>query len=422
MTKLEIIKNMTELNPQNGDAWYLLGLEYLEISELNEALLAFSEALKFSCDSQKEKIIAELAKIASIQRSNINIEGEDKIVSTPNDCSDAEDLNDVNNELERDDEFDTSSDVSQGKLKVIIGGQNSNYVNIDFEENQEVSFKDIGGLDSLKDTITMRIIKPFSNPGLFQKYRKKIGGGILLYGPPGCGKTFIARATAGECKAKFIPVHITDILNPYLGVSSQNLRDIFLKARAHKPSVMFFDEIDTIGFNRAKLSSETMRPVIDQLLSEIEGIDSNTDKMLILAATNMPWDVDPALKRPGRFDKSVFVPPPDEEAREIIFELKMNDRPVGKVDYKLLAKKTELYSGADIESIVETAIEDVISEIMRTGVERTIEMNDLLRAIENSKPSTIEWLKTVKNYVKYANQSGYYDEVEKYINKYRKLI
>ena len=117
----------------------------------------------------------------------------------------------------------------------------------------------------------MKIIKPFSTPGLFEKFKKKSGGGILLFGPPGCGKTFIAKATAGECRASFIPVHITDILDPYLGVSSRNIKDIFTNARTKKPCILFFDEIDTIGYSRAKLTGEHMRPIIDQLLVEIEG-------------------------------------------------------------------------------------------------------------------------------------------------------
>ncbi|MGE5577709.1 MAG: AAA family ATPase, partial [Syntrophothermus sp.] len=173
--------------------------------------------------------------------------------------------------------------------------------------------------------------------------------------------------------------------------------------------------------NRAKLSSDLMRPIIDQLLAEIEGIDSSTDKLLIIGATNMPWDVDPAFKRPGRFDKMLFVPPPDEVAREAIFKLKLADKPAEAIDFKLLAAKTELYSGADIENVVELATENVIAEILKTGVERPVQMKDLLEAVEATKPSTIEWLRTIKNYVKYANQSGLYDEVEKFLARHKKI-
>jgi SpoVK/Ycf46/Vps4 family AAA+-type ATPase len=165
-----------------------------------------------------------------------------------------------------------------------------------------------------------------------------------------------------------------------------------------------------------------MRPVIDQLLTEIEGIDSSTQKLLIIGATNMPWDVDSAFKRPGRFDKTVFVPPPDQKAREVIFKLKLKDRPMEVIDYSILAKLTPLYSGADIENVVEVATENVIEEIMRTGTERPIGMNDLNTAIQMTKPSTLEWLRTIKNYIKYSNQSGLYDEVDKFINANKKLL
>jgi len=304
----------------------------------------------------------------------------------------------------------------------VIEGRKGAKNDQDDGELPAISFNDVGGLEDLKEIISMKIIKPFINPGLFNKFKKKSGGGILLFGPPGCGKTYIARATAGECNAQFIPVYITDILDPYLGMSSQNIKEIFAVARSKRPCILFFDEIDTIGYSRAKLSAEHMRPVVDQLLSEIEGIDSSTDKLLIIGATNMPWDVDSAFKRPGRFDKSVFVPPPDETARASVFTLKLEGRPVENVDCKLLAKATELYSGADIENVVEVAAENVINEILSTGNERPISMKDLIDAVTNTKPSTIAWLRTIKNYVKYANQAGLYNDVEKFLARHKKVL
>ncbi|MNC22134.1 ATP-dependent zinc metalloprotease FtsH [compost metagenome] len=298
------------------------------------------------------------------------------------------------------------------------GGKREAGVLSETREQQTVTFEQVGGYEDLKDVIRMKIIKPFSSQSLFSKFKKKTGGGILMYGPPGCGKTFMAKATAGECRARFQAVHITDILDPYLGVSSQNIKDIFQNARTKSPCVLFFDEIDTIGFNRSKLASEHMRPIIDQFLTEIEGIDSNTQNMLIIGATNMPWDVDPAFKRPGRFDKVIFVPPPDKKARMTIMQLKMAGRPQEAfIDYDTLAEKTELYSGADLENVIETAAEYVIAEIMKTETERPIGTKDLLRAIDSTRPSTIEWLRTIKNYVKYSNQTGIYDDVERYLSK-----
>ncbi|WP_328597387.1 ATP-binding protein [Heliobacterium mobile] len=162
--------------------------------------------------------------------------------------------------------------------------------------------------------------------------------------------------------------------------------------------------------------------MVDQLLTEIAGIDASSDQLLIIGATNMPWDVDPAFKRPGRFDKMIFVAPPDREALKAIFEIKLKDKPVGAIDADELAQMTELYSGADIENVIETATEQVISEIMTTGIERVIEMADIKEALHNTKPSTLEWLRTIRNYVKYANQSGLYNDVEEFLDKHKKSV
>lgn len=422
MDKVELIQKMLEQDSANAYAWYLLGLEYGGDGRESQALQAFSEAIKYGDETLKNKIFAELGKLAEKNQPPTVPAGyqqADRQVAEP-------DEDEYEKEEENDDEYgedglgDAGTPANLIPLKVIAGGKRLK--SIQEEQTSAVSFADVGGLDNLKEIIRMKIIKPFSNPGLFTRFRKKVGGGILLFGPPGCGKTYIAKATAGECRAKFIPVHITDILDPYLGMSSQNIKDIFASARAKKPCILFFDEIDTIGYSRAKLSSETMRPIVDHLLTEIEGIDSNTDKLLIIGATNMPWDVDSAFKRPGRFDKAVFVPPPDEAARASIFQLKLAERPIATINYGVLAKATELYSGADIDNVVEVATENVIQEILSTGRERPVDMQDLLDAIGSTRPSTLEWLRTIKNYVKYANQSGLYDDVERYLSQHKRLL
>lgn len=402
---------MLDKDKENASIWYLLGLEYSEQGGTGEALYAFSHALKFCDDDLKEKIIIELTNISS---KEVN---KDK--QSDGSWNTVDESIEDNNSSAEDSGLEEKGNLIKLKL---VKGKLEKDIKADDAENTSITFEDVGGLEELKDTIRMKIIKPFINPGLFSRFKKKVGGGILLYGPPGCGKTFIAKATAGECNAKFIPVHISDILDPYLGVSEQNIKSIFESARANKPCILFFDEIDAIGYNRAKSSSQLMRPIIDQLLSEIEGIDTDTDKLLIIGATNMPWDVDIAFKRPGRFDRMIFVAPPDLSARETIFRLKLKDRPTEDIDYSLLAQKTEFYSGADIENVVDMATEYVIDEIMKSEIERPIRNDDLLKAISCTKPSTVEWLKTISNYVKYANQSGLYNDVEKYISKHKKQI
>jgi SpoVK/Ycf46/Vps4 family AAA+-type ATPase len=185
---------------------------------------------------------------------------------------------------------------------------------------------------------------------------------------------------------------------------------------------MFFDEVDTIGYSRSKASGSNMRGVIDTFLTEMEGIDTSTEHVLVMAATNMPWDVDNALKRPGRFDRVIFVAPPDLEARKRIFELKLQGRYQEQVDVEKLAKETEFYSGADIESIIERATEHVLGDILETGVERPIGMKDMLSALSEAKPTTLEWLRTAKNYVKYSNQNGHYNDVEHYLRQFGRQI
>lgn len=421
MDKIGLLHKMVSGNPTDSNAWYLLGLEYAQQKNIGEAIRAYSEALKYCDGTMKNDIINALSSLSTIS-------GVDKVTEQQDDPAFqdyfeekyATEENEGAGEIEDAEEIEAET----GKLIPlrVVGGKNSGRIPLDEDRKSTVTFADVGGLHELKDTIRMKIIKPFSTPGLFKRFKKKTGGGILLYGPPGCGKTFIAKATAGECQAKFIPVHITDILDPYLGVSSQNIKDVFAKARTEKPCILFFDEIDTLGFNRAKLTGEHMRPIIDQLLVEIEGVESDNEKMLIVGATNMPWDVDPALRRPGRFDKLIFVSPPDAAARKEIFMLKMKDRPAENIDYSVLAKKSELYSGADIENVVELAAENVIESIIRTGTERKITTKDLLAAIDKTTPSTIDWLKTIQIFIKYGSNSAMFSDVAAYLKKYRDYI
>ena len=267
----------------------------------------------------------------------------------------------------------------------------------------------------MKKTIQRTIILPFQRHDLYEKYKRGAGGGVLLFGPPGCGKTLLARATAGECGLPFSNVRIEEILDPYFGVSESNLHDAFVQARRFAPCVLFLDELDAIAFARRKHSGSVGRPLVDQLLQELDAIGADNENILVLAATNAPWDVDEAMKRPGRFDRVVFVPPPDPPARERILGLHVAGRPAEDVDVARLAKKTPLFSGADIRALVERAVDLVIDDALEHGEERPLTTADLERALAGMRPSTLEWLATARNYVEFANQGGRYDEVAAFL-------
>jgi transitional endoplasmic reticulum ATPase len=280
-----------------------------------------------------------------------------------------------------------------------------------FLEKPSVNFSDVGGMETVKKEIELKIIHPLNHPELYKAYGKKTGGGILLYGPPGCGKTHIARATAGQVNARFMSVGLNDILDMWVGNSEKNLHEVFQTARANAPCVLFFDEIDALGASRSDMKQSSGRHLINQFLQELDGIENNNDGVLILGATNTPWHLDPAFRRPGRFDRIIFVPPPDQSAREAIFQLKLKNKPTDGIDYAALSKQTNDYSGADIEAIIDITIEQKLEESFKDGIPKPIKTKDLLNACTKHKASTKEWFSAAKNFALYANDSGLYDDI-----------
>lgn len=310
-----------------------------------------------------------------------------------------------------------NNDQKRKNLKVIQFDKNKNTL-IESEQPKE-TFKDVGGLDEVKKKIQMSFILPLQNPEYFKAYGKEAGGSLLLFGPPGCGKTFLAKAIAGEIDANFLHLELQAILSMYVGESEHNLHDIFEKARELKPCVLFIDELDAIGGNRHNMRQHHERMLVNQLLLELDGLQSFNDEVYVIGATNTPWYLDPALRRPGRFNQLIFIPPPSEQERELILSLKTAGKPQTSLQLDKLAKKTVHFSGADLTQIVNDAIELAIERSFELGDLQPLTTDDLQQAAKKRKATTLEWFSTAKNYATFSDSNGDYQFVLDYMKENR---
>ena len=278
-----------------------------------------------------------------------------------------------------------------------------------------VSLDDVAGMEQAKREFRLRIVAPFTHPELHAAYGGAVGGGVLLYGPPGCGKTLLARAAAGEAGADFMSVGIEEILDMWLGASEQNLHEVFVEARRRAPCVLFFDEVDALGPRRGDVRASGGRTVVNQFLAELDGVGSANEGVLVLAASNAPWHLDAAFRRPGRFDRILFVPPPDLQARARIIELALGARPSEVRDVIALARDTDGFSGADLVAIVERAAQERFAAALDSGVVEPITDLDLATARGGISSSVGEWFATARNWARYANDAGQWDDVLRHL-------
>ena len=217
-----------------------------------------------------------------------------------------------------------------------------------------LTFDDVVGLDTIKETIKGAIVYPFQYKDIYRAFRRKSGGGILLYGAPGTGKTMIAKAIAGEIDAEFISVNCSDVYSKWLGESQRNIKNIFDRARKANRAVIFFDEFEALGCARNGENGDNsgINGVVCELLAQIDGFCTDASStVLVIAATNRPWDIDSALLRSGRFERHLYEGIPDEHARVEIIQRQMSDLPAEELCFDELAKRTDGFSSADVAEV-----------------------------------------------------------------------
>lgn len=283
-------------------------------------------------------------------------------------------------------------------------------------ERPSVTLADVAGLAEVKQHLNTTFLAPLRNPEMAAAFGQKPGGSLLMYGPPGCGKTFIARAIAGDLGAAFIHTTLADLLSMWIGESEKAIQSVFRDARAAAPCVIFFDEFDALGGRRTSGGggSQSMRMLVTQLLEELDGVASANDGVYFLAATNRPWDVDPALRRPGRIDKTVLVLPPDAVARAAIIEGALAGKPTDNVDVDAVAAATEGFSGADLSQLTTTVLQQAMAQSMTSGELVPVTNDALLASVGDVVPSTRSWFDTVAPVLDYGVDDGTFEQLRAY--------
>lgn len=361
-TAIENFTKVTEIDPNFAEAYNARGLAYEYLEKWDEAIADYEKALQINPDFTEAREHLESARKKRSER-----------------------------------------EIGEGVSAV------------KFLQKPKITFKDVTGMEKVKELLKEYIVYPLLDPELARRYGKLGGGGVLMYGPPGCGKTYIMKAAAGECSANFINVKLSDVLDMYVGNTEKNIRNIFETARKSTPCIVFIDEIDGLGGRRDQMreSVQYMRMAVNQLLYEMDGIEARNENVLVVAATNSPWDVDPALRRAGRFTKLVYVGEPDHASRKATLQYWSRGRPLAPgIDWDRLARATVGYSQADLKAICDDAAAIPWLEALKTGRQRPITMGDFIQAIRKKRSSLPPWYESAKKEVGKQEEIEYVDGKE----------
>ena len=277
-----------------------------------------------------------------------------------------------------------------------------------------ISFSNVIGLDNVKEELKRDIIYQIKHAELAKEFKVSMNGGMLLYGPPGCGKTLMVKAVAGETGANLIEVKIHDVLDMWVGNISKAVKKIFDMARKNTPCIVFIDEAEMLGSNRDSTERQPwLREALGTLLIELDGISSQNEGVLVIGSTNAPWMVDSALKRHGRLGKFLFVPMPNREERIGLFRLYLGGRPVGDgIDFEKLAEMAGNCTAADIKVVCDEAAKLAWVDSIDSGKKRSIAMKDMVASIGKERFNAREWYDMAKQHITSEDKDLYKDFIE----------
>ena len=283
-------------------------------------------------------------------------------------------------------------------------------------EEPRTTLADVGGMPAIKRWLSTAFLSSLRDPKMRRLFGRSLRGGLLMYGPPGCGKTFLARALAGELQAGFLRIDLAHVVDMWLGYSRRSVHEIFETARASAPCLLFLDQLDAIGPRRAGRRHSIGRGVVDQLVAELYSASEEHEGVFVVAATEHPWDVDALLRQPGRLDHRLLVLPPDLQAREAIIRAVLDGHPLAEdLEVPALAARTDKYSATDLAQLCEAAASAALEASIVSNSSRPITWADFTRGLNEIRPSTPPWFDLARDYARFAAEPGSYDDLVTYL-------